>query len=464
MLVVAALALTVSAEPRHSARVWQTQSSGGGLHETHPIVASSCEAYEAATVDLDAARPSHPYLGIGGGFAEASCKLIMSLPEGRRAELLRMLFAKDGANLNIGRLHVGASDYSTKVYTLDDGVADPELKRFSIDPDREWILPAVKAALQVRPDLFLFSSPWSPPAWMKTNGSLYGGWMRTKWLPVFADYYVAWLKAYCAEGIPVAALTIQNEPECERSGSPTCLWHPDQEAEVAGRLLPPRLRAAGLSTKIWIWDHNFDRWQRPLNQLKDPDVRTNVDAVAFHPYCGRPEALDRFRAACPGVTVHQTEIGPSASWGTGGSSLACWGERVLKCLNHGCSSFVNWCLVLDEKGYPNTSVGLDCYGLVSVETKSGAIIPSAQYEVFCHIGRFVDRGSTVLDSFVERPVFENGGDHLIATAFRNADGSHAVVVLCDQPENGHSQFQVKYRGEWYQVSLPGTSVSTILFR
>ena len=150
--------------------------------------------YDSPCVDVDQAKVSHKILGFGAAFTDAACYMFQKLPAEKRKALFQDLFSPDGLNLNIGRLNIGASDYSTKVYSYHDE-EDPELKSFSIDYDRQWIIPMVKEAKTVRPDLYLFSSPWSPPGWMKTGKSMCGGYMRAKYLPVFADYMVKYLQA-----------------------------------------------------------------------------------------------------------------------------------------------------------------------------------------------------------------------------------------------------------------------------
>lgn len=459
---------TAQAVGAMTVEVYQTRAGGARTALSPSVVhESSEEAWMTPCVDLDAAAPSHPYLGLGGSFAEASCDLLMALPTAQRREILEALFTSKGAGLTMGRLHVGSSDYSNSLRTYDDGPEDPTLARFSIDADRRSILPVVKEALSICPDLFLFSSVWTPPGWMKTNNGLNGGWMRTKWLGVYADYYVKFLLAYRAEGVEIRALTIQNEPQCGRPGSPTCRWNPDQEAEVAGRLLPPCLKAAGLDTKIWLWDHNYDGFKDVLDMLADPDVLRSVDAVAWHPYCGSPEMLDRVRAVHPDLRFQQTEIGPNIDPKVG-RTLVWWCDTIFGAFNHGCSSFSNWCLVLDPEGYPNTSEGLGCAGLVAVDPKTGVCVPSDQYRVFRQIGPFVRRGASVLKTGFTTAGYYPDAQMLRAVAFRNPDGSDVVVVGVGVAADGNllrrRQFQFKKGGRHYVLSLPAETVTTFVVR
>ena len=451
---------------RAEVKVYQTVE-GGAMRQlpSESVHVGDEEAWMTPIVDLDAAKESHPYLGLGGSFAEASCDLLMKLdPEQRRA-ILRDLFTPEGLGLSMGRLHVGSSDYSTSLRTYDDGAEDPKLERFSIDGDRARIIPVVKEALAICPDLYLYSSTWTPPGWMKTNGGLNGGWMLSRWLEAYADYYVKYLLAYREAGIPIRALTIQNEPQCGRPGSPTCLWHPEQEMKVVGELLPPRLKSAGLDVKIWLWDHNYDGFKTVLDELKDERVLKAIDAVAWHPYCGDPAMLERVRKVHPNLRFQQTEIGPNID-PKAGRTLIWWCDTVFGAFNHGCSSFNNWCLVLDPNGYPNTSEGLGCAGLIALDPKTGAVEPSLQYRVFKHIGPFVKRGGSVLSTSFTTEGYYPDAKMLRAVAFRNPDGTDVVVVGVGLAADGNPlrrrQFQFRKNGRCHSISLPCNTVTTFV--
>jgi glucosylceramidase len=170
-------------------------------------------------------------LGFGGAFTDAACYMFNQLSPVAREKLFHELFHPSEMGLSVGRICVGSSDYSKKLYSYDEGEPDPELTRFSIDHDREYILPVLREARQANPDLFLFSSPWSPPGWMKFNNSMLGGSMRNHYFPVYAKYYLKFLQGYAAEGVPVQALTSQNEVDTDQDGRmPACIW--PQEYEI----------------------------------------------------------------------------------------------------------------------------------------------------------------------------------------------------------------------------------------
>ena len=153
-------------------------------------------AIAVPVLDLDGAKVSHEFTGLGVSFAEASCRLISELAPERRREFLEMVFSKKGAGVSMGRIHVGCSDYSAHIYTYDDVADDMELKHFSIDPDRRYVIPVIRESQRICPELYFFASVWTPPAWMKLGRELCGGWIDTEKIPVFCDYYVRFLQEF----------------------------------------------------------------------------------------------------------------------------------------------------------------------------------------------------------------------------------------------------------------------------
>ena len=223
---------------------------------------------------LDPGTKFQQILGFGGAFTDATCFTFNRLSPTTREKLFHELFHPSEMGLSIGRTCLGASDYSTKLYSYDDGEADPDLTRFSIEHDRKYILPILREGRKANPDLFLFSTPWSPPGWMKFNGSMLGGSMRKFYLPVYARYYLKFLQAYAAEGVSIQALTSQNEVDTDQDGRmPACIWGQEYEIEFIRDHLGPLLESSGQATKIWILDHNYNLWGRVVDTLDDEKLR-----------------------------------------------------------------------------------------------------------------------------------------------------------------------------------------------
>ena len=409
-------------------------------------------------LDLDGAVESHQMLGFGISMTDASCYMLNMLSPQQRSALFQELFSPDGLNLSVIRLCVGASDYATEVYCYNDSVDDVEMKNFSIDRDREYLIPIVRETLQLRPDMFVFSSPWSPPGWMKTGGEICGGEMRAEYLDAFANYYVKFLQAYADAGVVVDALTIQNEPETDQGGRmPQSRLHPDFERVLAGKLLPEYLKAAGLDTKIWIHDHNYTGWKRVKYILSDPDVQKNIDAVAWHPYDGDPEVMQEIRAAYPELKMdfHLTEKGPNLRENSAESHILWWSRTISGALNNGCSSFTGWNCALDENGNPNLGY-FDCAGLVEINSQTRQITPSAQYHAFKHFSA-IKRGAVLLKGEYT-PCLPPELDCVVC---RNPDGSHCAVVGNHAPTP--KALQLKYNGKYLRLMLRPESMVTVVF-
>src|SRR5258708_35801382 len=185
----------------------------------------------AADVTVDPTKPAQTILGFGAAFTDASCFTLSRLSDTDRANLLHTMFGRDQHALSMGRIPIGASDYSTAAYSYDDGAADPDLKRFSIDHDRDYILPTLRAALTANSDLFLFGSPWSPPGWMKYSNSMLGENIRPENIPTYARCFQRFVEEYAAAAGKVRAVTTQNEVDADQGGRmPACPW-PEEDEE-----------------------------------------------------------------------------------------------------------------------------------------------------------------------------------------------------------------------------------------
>lgn len=413
-------------------------------------------------IDLNAAVVRQTFRGLGGSFAEASCFTLMRLPKERRDAAFEMLFGKTGLRLSIGRIHCAASDYSMHLYSYDPVSGDVGLAHFSIDEDRRWVLPAIREALKVNPSLFLFSSPWSAPGWMKENGTMCGSRLKSDMFGVYADYVVKFLKAYRDEGVVISAHTPQNEVETEQSfNSPTMLMPAEDEAKFV-LALKPRIDAAGLGTKIWILDHNYDLTNHVDAVLATPGVRKAIAGIAWHSYAGEPEAVSRYRDSCPDLENIHTEMGPHIDRTK--RDFLWWGDLILRGFNAGQTGFTNWCLALDENGQPNTSCGYPCAGLVAVHSETGEIVPSNQYQAFRHISPFVDPGATVLEAPLKTglPKGPAAGrmKESVYSVFRNPDGT--IVVVINHPNEGGGQYMLKLKGRYLPVVLLGRSLTTVV--
>jgi glucosylceramidase len=403
------------------------------------------------TIVLNPSQKFQEILGFGAAFTDASCFTFNRLDAVAREKIFHHLFHPSEMGLSVCRTCIGSSDYSTKVYSYDEGDADPDLVRFSIEQDRAYILPILREARKANPDLFLFSSPWSPPGWMKSNHSMLGGSMRREFMPSYANYFLKFLQAYEAEGVPVQAVTIQNEVDTDQDGRmPACIWPQEYEADFVRSNLGPLFERLGVKTKIWLIDHNYNLWGRALGELETPDVHRYSNAIAWHGYVGKPEWIDRVHSVYPDVEMYWTEGGPDYTDPHYATNWSEWSKTFSGILNHWCRSITAWNLALDEQGRPNIGP-FPCGGLLTVNSASKEISYSGQYWALAHYSRFIHRGARRIES-------ESRVADLYHVAFENPNGGHVLVLTNPGPSR---ECQIRFGDRAAVVSLTPNSVSTV---
>lgn len=419
-----------------------------------------------STVELDEKAASDNFRGFGVAITGSSCYELSLMPEEQRNAYLEDIYGKDGLNLSVARLSVGASDYSASVYSYCDTPNDTELKTFSIDNDREFIIPMIKEAIAHNPELEFLASPWSPPGWMKAGGFISYGYMRSKYIDCYADYLIKFIKAYEKEGIKINALTPQNEPETHQNGkSVACIWAPDIEAEFIIKL-KEKMLAEGIDTEVWMYDHCFIGWPRVMWMLKEyPELLKAADSVAFHYYEGAVDLVDNIRNAYPEMKWNFTEGGPRL-YDNYATDWVKWSHIMAKSLAHGAESFFGWNLLLDEDGGPNVGP-FGCGGLATLDSQSGELTYSGQYHAFKHFSKFIKRGAKIRggkisEDFVGDFCYPGGVTRKVdIVAADNSDGSHVVVMV--NPNGDKRQTQYFYDNKWWYAELMPNSVSTFVF-
>ena len=409
---------------------------------------------------------SADFIGFGVAITGSSCYLLAQMEPDERRALLEQIYGKEGLGLSVARLTVGASDYSAELYSYDDVENDVELKHFSIDRDRAYIIPMIKEILEINPELYLFASPWSPPGWMKTGGSLCGGFMRGAYLECYADYFVKYLQEYAKCGIRISAVTPQNETETHQKGlMPACMWHPELEAEFI-KILRRKLDENGLDVKIWAYDHNFIgadyrvRWM--LEHCEGVDKA--CDGIAFHYYEGAIEQTAALQAAFPGLKLHFTEGGPRL-YDNYATDWCKWGVMLSKTLNSGFGSFTGWNLMLDETGGPNVGPFF-CGGLVTRSSTDGTLSYSGQYKALGHVAPFMQKGATVRPLSASLNVsglfgYPKVAPALQGTLIENPDGTKIYLLVNPDPDK-KKQVQFTLNGTCYYAELLPNTLSTIV--
>lgn len=406
------------------------------------------------------------FRGFGVAITGSSCyHLAQMLPTERKA-LLEHLYGKNGLGLSVGRLSIGASDYSPELYSYDDVEDDVELKHFSVERDRAYIIPMVQEILKINPNLYLFASPWSPPAWMKTGDSLGGGYMRREFVDCYADYIVRFIQEYAKCGIPISAITPQNEPETSQDGKmPACIWHPDIEAEFVIALCK-KFKANHLNVKIWLYDHNFSGWKRVKWMLDThSELSTSCDGIAFHYYAGGIEDTIPLQKAYPQLPMHFTEGGPRL-YDNYGTDWCKWGIMISKTLNCGYRSLTGWNLMLDEWGGPNVGPFF-CGGLITRNSQTNELTYSGQYRALAHVTKFIKPHATVYhveqDQILQKMYrFPAAQEPSVQTScIANEDGSICYFLV--NASSDKVQWQIYENNQWYYVELLPNTLNTVVF-
>ena len=417
------------------------------------------------TIDVDASKRYQSMVGFGASITDATAWLMVrSMNEAQRSALLTELFGRGpgGVGFDFTRLTIGASDFSRHHYTLNDrppGQTDLPLAHFSIDPNRAELLPVLKQALAINPKLQVMASPWSAPAWMKTTDSLIKGSLRPDRYDVFARYLVRYVQAYAAEGVPIFALTVQNEPHFEPDDYPGMRVEAPARAALIGQHLGPMLAQQGLKVQIIDWDHNWDVPESPLAVLADPVARSFVAGVGWHCYVDEKLLPNQsvVRNAYPDKDVWMTEC-------SGGEWKPVWPERlpwtvrnlVIGTTRHWARGVQMWNLALDEKHGPHLGGCKDCRGVVTIHSVTGEVTRNLEYYALAHASKFVRMGAQRIDSSA-------GTDGLDTVAFRNIDDGSIVLLVCNSASS-ERRFTVRSGGQTLQATLARESIATYVWK
>ena len=372
------------------------------------------------------------YLGIGGAITDASSEVFATLNAAQQNKLLESLYGKDGIGYNIIRTSIHSSDFGLGSFTyVKEGDAD--LKTFSIEKDKEKRIPFIKRAIDlIKDDLVFYASPWSPPAFMKSNKNmLQGGKLLPEFRQAWADYYVKFIKAYEEEGIPVWGLTIQNEPMAVQRWE-SCIYTADEERDFLKNYLGPTLEKEGLGDKkIVVWDHNRDLISERANTIfEDPEASKYAWGIGFHWYetwtGGLPkyDNLKNINESFPSKNMLFTE---GCQEGFDTERLHFWpnaeryGNSMINDFNSGVVGWTDWNILLDERGGPN-HVQNFCFAPIHANTKTGELIYTPTYYYIGHFSKFIKPGALRVSTTTSRTTIES-------TSFQNENGTIVTVVM-----------------------------------
>ena len=416
-------------------------------------------------VFVDPSKRAQTMLGIGGALTDASAEVFAKLSAEKQREFLDACFdPKKGIGYTIGRTNIHSCDFSSASYTyVDDG--DKALRTFSVAHDRQFRIPFIKQAIaSAGGKLTLFASPWSPPAFMKTNGEmLHGGKLKPEFAQAWANYYTKFIKAYEKEGIPIWGISIQNEPMATQTWE-SCVYSAEEERDFLKNFLGPTMKRAALGDrKIIAWDHNRDLiYQRVSTILSDPAAAKYVWGIGFHwyePWSGGEMMFDNVRLVHETFpdkkllftegTVDSFKPADIGSWRLG----EYYGRSMINDFNDGAVGWCDWNVLLDEQGGPN-HVGNFCFAPIHADTNAGTLTYTNSYWYIGHFSKFIKPGARKIACSPSRSA-------LIATAFVNRDGTVAVVVM----NNGDANvtYHLWVNGNAAEVNALPHSIQTLVF-
>jgi glucosylceramidase len=370
-----------------------------------------------------------------------------------RARVLRELVDPAvGLGWNLFRICLGSSDFTGRpYYSYDDvpsGETDVALARFSMQKDLDYqIVDVLREVQQINPQVLFFASPWSPPGWMKDSGTMCGGRLLPEYFEVAARYYARAILGYRELGIPIYAMTLQNEPLMVHRRYPTCYMSWEDQNRLL-KLLKAEWVRLGLDTRLWIFDHNFNEAMTyPARILQDPESYAALDGVAFHSYEGRVEQMGELHAAYPEVNLYFTE---RSTFGVHGI------DEILQYFRHGAKSYNAWVTCLDDRQQPNAGPHPCSPTFLTVSRSDPDDVRQiAEYHLLGQLSKFVQRGAHLIES-------DYGSTRTVTNAaFANPDGTLVTVVV--NQTRREQRFALVHPRGCARASLPGKTVATYLW-
>lgn len=407
------------------------------------------------TIEVDTTQTFQTIDGFGYTLTGGSASLLNALPPATLDPLLKELFLWDSTNIGVSylRISIGASDLSATAFTYNDmpaGETDATLAHFSIDREKQDLIPILKKIIALNPSIKILGSPWSAPAWMKTKSSFVGGSLKPEYYSAYANYFVKYIQAMKAEGIAIDAITPQNEP-LHGGNNPSMVMQAAEQATFIKDHLGPAFVAAGITTKIIAYDHNADRPDYPLTILNDAAAKSFVDGSAFHLYGGSITALTQVHNAHPDKHVYFTEQwvgGP----GNFSSDLQWHVENlVIGATRNWSRNVLEWNLAADPGYQPHTSGG--CSSCLGALTIGATVTRNVSYYIIAHGSKFVRPGSVRIGS--------NNTSSIVTVAFKNPAGKKVLIAL-NKGTNAES-FNIKFNGKMVTTSLNGGAVGTYVW-
>jgi glucosylceramidase len=435
---------------------WLTDPAQDILFTQQPDIITTTPSSAVQTISVSPGELFQEMDGFGYALTGGSALHINNMSAAARQQLLTELFDHDEKNIGVSylRISIGSSDLDPAVFSYNDlpfGETDVNMEKFSLDKDREYLIPVLKEILKINPEIKILGSPWSAPVWMKTNRNSIGGSLKPEYFDAYAKYFIKYVQEMAAEGIIIDAITVQNEP-LHPGNNPSMYMTPEDQAKFIKNNLGPAFRDAGINTKIIIYDHNADRIDYPMTVLNDPEAKKYIDGSAFHLYGGQISALSTLYYAHPDKKLYFTEQWVGAPGNLPDDLRWHTRELIVGAVRNWCRTVIEWNLAADENQDPHTPGGCDrCLGAVTI--KGDQVIHNPAYYIIAHASKFVRPGSVRIGSDIPSD-FPN-------VAFKTPDGKIVVIVLnnSDEPKT----FNLSVGEKTIRASLSAGAVGTFIW-
>jgi glucosylceramidase len=457
--VLFGVATIAHAQQTNQASLWLTKADRSALFEKQKdALTFKSAAGSGFTITVNDKQTYQPIDGFGFALTGGSAMHIIRMSADSRAALLKELFATNANNIGVSyiRLSIGASDLNEKVFSYDDmaaGQTDPTLKHFDLGPDKQDVIPVMKQILAINPAIKILGSPWSPPAWMKTNEDTRGGRLKPEYYNAYAKYLIKYIQGMKAQGITIDAITIQNEP-LHPGNNPSLLMVAPDEGDFIKNNLGPAFKAAGIKTKIIIYDHNADRPDYPISILNDPTTRKYIDGSGFHLYGGKIDALTEVHNAHPDKNLYFTEQMVVEPENKSTITIVNPVKRlIIGATRNWSRNVLEWNLAADPEYKPYTDRGgcPMCQGAVTIDKNE--VKRNLAYYSIAHASKFVRPGSVRIAS--------NNSDTLPNVAFKTPDGKKVLIVA--NTSDASQDFNISYQGKAIAATLDKGSVGTFVW-
>ena len=422
------------------------------------IVFSEDSGIEKEVINLYPQVEGQRFEGFGGALTDAAGYVYSLMSKEQQEEMIHTYFGdhEKGLKYRLGRIHIDSCDFSVDQYEAMSDAADKEMKSFSLERTQKYILPLLRdVQAYLNGAIELMITPWSPPAFMKTNQDrCHGGTLLEEYKGAWANYICKYIKELTKEGCKITCLSLQNEPKAVQTWD-SCVYTTEEEKEFLRDYLYPTLVQEGLGDlDIFIWDHNKERLFERAYGIIDEETDHMVAGLAFHWYGGDHfEAIRLVQDMYPDKKLIMSEACIEYSLSDSGDTLRNaqkYAHDIIGNMNHGMTAFYDWNLLLDETGGPN-HVGNYCDAPFMFDTNQKVLEERHTLRYLWHFSHFIEAGARLIG-------WSRYTDTLEVTALKNPNGSIVFVIMNKEVEEKNVVLRL-LSGEALFVA-PGRSILT----